>query len=113
MILLCYHYNLKQVLRRAQGNTDNNKDVKADTRFTFAQAAVKTALNMIAMQPPMIIDYPPKFVSDSIQMKQSEDWDEHLEMSGEEYTLRYFRPVLYSNYGEQEVSKPAYVGNKP
>lgn len=84
-------------------------DNESHPKYSFARAAVETALDMVTMQPPMIIDYPPKFLSDNIQLKQSEKWDEHLEEG--QYTLQYFRPVLYTSFREVEVSRPAHVGN--
>ena len=35
---------------------------EANPKYHFTQAAVKTALYMFAMQPPMIIDYPTEFL---------------------------------------------------
>ena len=67
---------------------------------------------MIIMQPPMVVEYPHKFISDwDAQEKQPGAWDETLQEG--EYELEYFRPVLYSNYHAQEIIKPALVGNKP
>lgn len=65
---------------------------------------------MITMQPPMVIEYPCKFVSESIQDKMPGEWDESL-MEGD-YKIEYFRPVLYPNFREQDPSKAALVGNK-
>lgn len=84
-------------------------DPQSDPKYLFTQEAVKTALSMIVMQPPMVIDYPEKFVSESIQQKQQGEWDESRE---DDCELEYFKPVLYPNYREQDPSKPASVGMK-
>jgi transglutaminase/protease-like cytokinesis protein 3 len=90
----------------------NQQDVSSDPTYRFTQEAVRTALDMIMMQPPMVIDYPHtlNFISD-IHEKQSGAWDETLQEG--EYQLEYFRPVLYRNYHAQDVITSALVGNRP
>lgn len=82
----------------------------SDPMYHFVQAAIETALSMIATQPPMVIEYPPRFVSDEIQEKVFGQWDDSIR--DEESELQYFRPVLYTNYREQGVCKRAKVGNQ-
>ena len=96
---------LKKVLR-----PDVVQCVKSNTKYDFAKKAVETALDMVSMQPPMIIDYPEKLASDDIQEKQFSQWDDSLQEG--EYELRYLRPVLYSSYRDQECLQRAHVGNK-
>ena len=88
----------------------NQDDASSDALYQFAQEAVKTALDMIMMQPPMVIEYPHTFDSD-IYEKQPGAWDDTLQEG--EYQLEYFRPVLYSNYHAQHVLTPGLVGNRP
>ena len=65
---------------------------------------------MITMQPPMIIEYPSKFVSDGSIQEKYHDWNETLNEG--DYELEYFRPVLYSSYHAQNCTKEALVGNR-
>ena len=89
-----------------------SKDNPSSDIHWFAHEAVKTALDMIVMQPPMVIEYPHKFMSEcDVQEKQPGAWDETLQEG--EYQLEYFRPILYSNYRAQDLIKPALVGNRP
>lgn len=90
--------------------TDIVGDPQSDPKYLFTQKAIKTALDMITMQPPMVVEYPRKFISDDIQERLPSEWDESKEEG--DYELEYFRPVLYPNYREQDPSKAASVGNK-
>ena len=91
-------------------NETNMDDPQTDPKYQFTHEAIKVALHMITMQPPMVIDYPSHFISDSIQEKQRREWDESLEDGT--YVLEYFKPVLYSSFQEQDAIKPAAIGNK-
>ena len=102
---------MQQVSSYHEANVHSVADPQSDPRYSFTRKAIETALYMITMQPPMVVEYPRKFISDDIQEKVQSRWDESLKEG--DYELEYFRPVLYPNYQEQDPSRAASVGNKP
>ena len=78
-------------------------------KYTFAQEAVKLALRMVTIQPPMVIDYPTKFCED-VHEKHSSQWrDEYQDKTD----LIYFKPVLYATCEpKSQPMKKGLVGNE-
>ena len=108
-ITKCIKYCNVQVLKRLSAKSTHDYTLSSDSSplNVFVQTAVLTALDMVAMQPPMVIEYPIALVSEEVQIIQGGSWDENYREG--EYTLQYYRPILYTNYKEDEASKLAHV----
>ena len=99
-----------QVVRDLHSDTEvSSSDLEHDPKYIFAQGAVKLALRMVTIQPPMVIDYPSKF-NDDVHIKHSSQWrDEYQDRTD----LVYFMPVLYSTCEPSLPIIKGLVGNTP